>query len=116
MFGKKIEIPLAIDVFRLKALMDQLTQDLFLLDCREPHERAVAAIEPSMLIPMREIPERLSELEPFRQHNIVVYCHAGIRSLKVTQFLRQHGLAKAQSLTGGIDAWSRLINPAVPRY
>jgi adenylyltransferase/sulfurtransferase len=118
MFGRKesSDQPIAIDVVELKKRLDQSSDDLVVLDCREPDERMIAKIEPSIFIPMRETPDRIGELDDFREQNIVVYCHGGVRSLKVTQFLRQQGFAKAQNLTGGIDAWSRQIDPRVPRY
>lgn len=87
-----------------------------LLDCREPDEHAIARIEEARLIPMREIPERLAELEPWRTRPIVVHCHHGVRSLRVVQWLRQQGFEKAQSMRGGIDAWSLEVDPTVPRY
>jgi rhodanese-related sulfurtransferase len=68
-----------------------------------------------MHIPMREIPSRLSELGAKEGH-IVVHCHHGGRSLRVTQFLRQQGFEQAQNMAGGIDAWSVEVDAAVPRY
>ena len=90
--------------------------DVLLLDCREPDEHATARIEGATLIPMREIPERLAELEPWRNKPIVVHCHHGMRSMRVAQFLRDSGFARAQSMRGGIEAWSLEIDPGVPRY
>ena len=57
-----------------------------LLDCREPEEHAIAKIAGAVLIPMQEIPQRLAELEPWRDRPIVVHCHHGVRSLRVTKF------------------------------
>jgi len=90
--------------------------DSLLLDCREPDEHAIARIEGARLIPMREIPERLAELEPWRSKPVVVHCHHGVRSLRVVQWLRQQGFAHAQSMRGGIDAWSLEVDPTIPRY
>ncbi len=87
-----------------------------LLDCRTTDEYAVAHIDGSRLIPMQELPARLAELESWRDKPIVVHCHHGMRSLKVAQWLREQGFSFAQSMTGGIDAWSTEIDPAVPRY
>jgi len=87
-----------------------------LLDCREPDEHALARIEGALLIPMKEIPERLSELEPWRDGSIIVHCHHGMRSLRVVGFLRERGFEGAQSMRGGIDAWSIEVDPTVPRY
>jgi rhodanese-related sulfurtransferase len=87
-----------------------------LLDCREPEEHAIAKIAGAVLIPMQEIPQRLAELEPWRDMPIVVHCHHGVRSLRVTKFLRDKGFAQAQSMKGGIEAWSVEVDPTVPRY
>jgi len=88
--------------------------DLILLDVREPWEHDAAKIDGSLLIPMGEIPARVQELDP--DSHIVTICHAGVRSMNVAVWLRNQGLENAQSLRGGIDAWSREIDPKVPRY
>ncbi|MCX7402905.1 MAG: rhodanese-like domain-containing protein [Planctomycetia bacterium] len=87
-----------------------------LLDCRTIEEYATAKIIGSMLIPMQDIPARLAELEPWREKQIVVHCHHGMRSLKVAEWLRKQGFLLAQSMRGGIDEWSREIDPSVPQY
>ncbi len=94
----------------------QAAGELLLLDCREPEEHAIARIEGGRLIPMRQIPERLGELEAWRHKPVVVHCHHGVRSLRVVEFLRSKGFSQAQSLAGGIEAWSLEVDPAVPRY
>jgi rhodanese-related sulfurtransferase len=88
--------------------------DLILLDVREPWEQDAAKIDGSVLIPMGEIPARVQELDP--DAHVVTVCHAGVRSMNVAVWLRNQGLEKVQSLRGGIDAWSREIDPKVPRY
>ncbi len=85
-----------------------------LLDVREPWEIEIAAIPGATQIPMGDIPSRLQELDPDRP--TVVLCHHGARSLNVTMWLRQRGLDHVQSLAGGIDQWSRSIDPSVARY
>lgn len=86
-----------------------------IIDVREPWEYSTAHIEGSVLIPMGEIPARAhQELEP--DDRLLVMCHHGARSLSVTNWLRQQGFESAQSVAGGIDAWSREIDPKVPRY
>jgi rhodanese-related sulfurtransferase len=86
-----------------------------LLDVREPWEFQTASIANSVLIPMGEIPSRAhTELDP--DVPIVVLCHHGARSLSVTMWLRNQGFEHAQSLAGGIDEWSRTIDPTIPRY
>jgi len=64
---------------------------------------------------MNDTPSRLEELRQMEGH-LVVYCHHGIRSRQVVEWLRAQGLAKARSLAGGIDAWSLEIDPDMPRY
>ena len=85
-----------------------------LLDVRLEREREIASIEGATWIPMAELGARWQELPGDRP--LVVYCHTGSRSARATEFLRQRGLARAQNLRGGIEAWSREIDPEVPRY
>jgi len=86
-----------------------------LLDVREPWEYQIAHIPGSTLMPMGDVPSRAHvELDP--DAPIVVICHAGVRSMNVTHWLRENGFENAQSLRGGIDAWSREIDPKIPRY
>ena len=86
-----------------------------LLDVRETWEFQTAALPNSILIPMGEIPTRVhTELDS--DAPVVVVCHHGARSLSVTMWLRNQGFEAAQSLAGGIDGWSRIVDPTVPRY
>jgi rhodanese-related sulfurtransferase len=105
---------LEITVDQLKQLLSTENPPL-LLDVREPWEYSTAHIEPSTLIPMNEIPGRAHQ-ELDEDAPILVLCHHGARSLSVANWLRQQGFDKAQSVAGGIDAWSRSIDPYVPRY
>ncbi len=98
----------------LKSLQDSGAA-VVLLDVREPWEIETARIEGSKFIPMGDIPAHFNqELDP--EGHIVVICHHGVRSMNVTAWLRQQGFEKVQSLRGGIDRWSRQIDPAVPLY
>jgi rhodanese-related sulfurtransferase len=86
-----------------------------LLDVREPWEFETAQIDGAKLVPMGDIPSRAhQELDP--EEHIVVICHHGVRSMNVTAWLRQQGFEKAQSMRGGIDAWSRTVDGNVPVY
>ena len=110
-----MSLPIEIDVRSVKQMLDRGEKFVF-LDCREPGEVVTAKIEGTLHIPMREIPARLAELEASKSERIVVHCHHGGRSQRVTHFLRQQGFDQAQNLSGGIDAWSLEIDPAIPRY
>ena len=86
-----------------------------LLDVREPWEFDTARINGAKLMPMGDVPTRAhQELDP--EEHIVVMCHHGVRSMNVTAWLRQQGFENAQSMRGGIDAWSRRVDEKVPKY
>ena len=103
----------AITVQRLSERMQSETPPQ-LLDCREPGEWEFCRIPGAEHIPMRQIPQRYAELDATRP--VVVYCHHGIRSQAVVEFLLREGFIRVANLTGGIDAWSLSVDPAVPRY
>ena len=105
---------LEITVDQLKAQLASPNPPL-LLDVRETWEAETASIPNSKLIPMGEIPGRaFTELE--EDQPIAVLCHHGSRSLSVAHWLRTQGFENAQSVAGGIDLWSRVIDPTIPRY
>ncbi len=104
-----------ISVHDTKSLLESDTS-VILIDCREPREHSICQIEGSILIPMDELVDRVAELEPHRQERIVVHCHHGGRSLRVVNWLRNHGFDTAQNMTGGIDVWSQEVDSEVPRY
>jgi rhodanese-related sulfurtransferase len=85
-----------------------------LLDVREPWEYQAARIDGSQAVPMREIPARVGELDSSR--DLVAICHHGGRSMQVAMFLEKQGFTRVHNLVGGIDAWSRTVDPAVPLY
>ena len=102
-----------IDVLEVKAKRDR-GEHFLLLDVREPHEYAIAKIEGSRLIPLREVPNRLGEIE--RDAEIVVHCKSGMRSAKACGILRQAGYTNVRNMKGGILAWSDQVDPGVPKY
>lgn len=90
---------------------------LFLIDVREPGEFQLARISGAELIPMRTVPAELQRLEARSDEGpLIVYCHHGVRSLNVVNWLREQGITQCQSMAGGIDRWSREIDPSVPQY
>jgi rhodanese-related sulfurtransferase len=104
-----------ISAGQLAAWLADAGQDKpLLLDVREPWEWETARIEGSRHIPMREVPARLAELDPDRE--VVAICHHGGRSQQVAMFLEKNGFSKVHNLQGGVDAWSRTVDPAVPLY
>jgi rhodanese-related sulfurtransferase len=105
----EIEISVAELLRRQKA-----GDKLLLVDVREQWEYEVCRIEGAKLIPMRTIPANLQALDG--GEDIICYCHHGQRSLDVAAWLRAQGVESAQSLAGGIEQWSREIDPSVPRY
>lgn len=97
----------------VKAKMDQ-GEKLLLLDVREAWEVAINRLNGAVHIPLGELPQRFSELDP--QAEIVAYCHMGVRSLKATRFLLEQKFQNVKNLAGGIEAWSLEVDPNVPRY
>jgi rhodanese-related sulfurtransferase len=89
--------------------------DMVLLDVREDWETQIAPVpSPLVHIPMGQIPDRLSELDPGKP--TVVICRSGGRSLQVARFLAAQGFASVSNLAGGILAWSRDVDPTIPQY
>lgn len=86
----------------------------FVLDVREPEEWALASLEDSIQISMGEVLER-AKFIPGDQPGLVL-CHHGMRSAFVIKQLQQIGFTQLYNLEGGIDAWSRYVDDAVPRY
>jgi adenylyltransferase/sulfurtransferase len=103
-----------INAHEAKALLD--AGGVRLVDCREADEFAICKIEGAELIPLSvfadEAPRKLADMNA----TILVYCHHGMRSARAAQWLDARGCTDVISLAGGIEAWSREIDPAVPRY
>lgn len=99
----------------VKAKLDA-GEPVVLIDCREPEEYAICRLEESILIPLGELARRTDEVEVPDGATVVVYCHHGVRSISGSFILANAGIANVASMAGGIDAWSALIDPTVPRY
>ncbi len=91
-------------------------EPVYLLDVREHWEHDHCRLPDSVLIPLGELPSRIDEIEAAKEAKVVAYCHHGIRSLSGAAILEANGFREAYSLAGGIDLWSQLIDPTVPRY
>ena len=90
-------------------------EDMTLLDVREDWEIEKAPVPTEIVhIPMGEISDRIGELDPKKE--TVVICRSGGRSTQVAEFLQRQGFGKVFNLSGGILAWSRVIDPRIPQY
>ena len=87
-----------------------------LLDVRQPEEHAFVAMPNSTLIPLGELPARVGELDEWKDDEVVVYCHHGIRSAQAVAHLREVGFTNVHNLAGGIDRWSTEVESTLPRY
>ncbi|MEM9283278.1 MAG: rhodanese-like domain-containing protein [Verrucomicrobiota bacterium] len=102
----------------LRAIIEKEGEErLLLVDCREEEEHAFCRIEGSEWVPL----SRFGELAPTLLNRegsppMVIYCHHGMRSMQATLFLREQGKANVWSMSGGIEQWSRDIDPSIPRY
>lgn len=107
------DYPLEVTITGAKQLLEQSSPPI-LIDVREADELEICRIAGAVHIPLGELPARLDEIPTDRP--VLIHCHHGGRSLRATQFLRAQGRAAVSNVKGGIDAWSRLIDPTVPRY
>ncbi|MFN6128014.1 MAG: rhodanese-like domain-containing protein [Planctomycetota bacterium] len=109
-----------VDVGTVKGWIDRGTDDrgvpVFLLDCREVDEVQLANIPSSQLAPLSQWPPDPGILNAMQGKQVVVYCHHGARSLRVAKWLQLNGFPEALSMAGGIDLWSRVVDPGIPRY
>lgn len=103
----------AISVQELKQKLDA-SEPITLIDVREAFEYDIARIAGAKLIPLGELEQRHAEIDPGAQ--IIVHCHSGVRSAHAVEQLQRAGFRDVYNLAGGIDAWSREIDPGVPRY
>jgi len=101
-----------IDPAEVKGKIDR-GDKFVLIDVREPHEYRICHIPFARLIPLGELPKRLSELDPAEE--IVAHCKSGMRSAKAVDLLKKNGF-RARNMKGGILAWSDKVDPNVPKY
>lgn len=110
--AKELDVP-TITATELKTKIDR--KDKFVLvDVREPFEYDISRIPGSKLIPLGELPARLSELDSADE--IVLHCKVGGRSAKALRILQEAGFRKLNNLQGGISAWSDEVDPSIPKY
>jgi rhodanese-related sulfurtransferase len=109
------ELPLDVDVNSVHAMRTR-GDDFVLLDVREQDEYDLVHIEGARHLPMSQIQARLDELTPLQHSPIVVHCHHGGRSERVTHWLRGNGFTHVQNMAGGIDAWAVEVDRRLSRY
>ncbi len=108
------DYPIEISVNEARHLLGASPAGALLVDVREPHELEICRVEGSRHIPMRQIPEQLGTLP--KDRHLLVMCHSGVRSMRVTEYLRANGYAAASNVGGGIAAWADQIEPSMRRY
>jgi len=113
MFQSQSDPALNLSPEDVKTKLDR-GEKIILLDVREPWEVAINRLNDAVVIPLGELGQRYTELNPDAE--IVVYCHMGVRSLKATRFLIDRQFKNVKNLAGGIEAWSLKVDPKVPRY
>ncbi|MEO8269323.1 MAG: rhodanese-like domain-containing protein [Aureliella sp.] len=109
-------MPLSIEIGPKQVQSLLAAGELVLIDCREPDEWETAKIEGSVLMPMSGWAQSTDKLQDYSDKRIVVHCHHGGRSLRVTQWMRDNGFPDTQNMTGGIHAWSEQVDDNVPKY
>jgi len=109
---KEMDVP-TINAVELKKMFDR-KKDFVLIDVREPFDYDICHIDQARLIPLGELPARLSELDSADE--IVLHCKGGSRSAKALRILQEAGFKKVVNLEGGITAWSDQVDPTVPKY
>ena len=109
-------VPLEISVEETRDLLAARPDDVVLIDVREPFEHQTARIEGAELIPMRQIPENVGGASLPKGKHLLIHCHHGGRSLRVTEYLRAQGYPRVTNVAGGIHAWSQRIDSSVPVY
>ena len=108
--------PLEISVQETQRLLTGGNEALRLIDVRDPEEYAYCRLPGAELIPLATLPGDAAAKLPDKSAPVLVYCHHGMRSMRAVEALRQMGYTNARSVAGGIDRWSREVDPATPVY
>lgn len=109
-------LPFEISPIEVKQRLDA-GEHLILIDVRRPDEHQISRIQGAELIPMDTVPSHLDRLDQLADDaTVVVFCHHGIRSANVVNWLRGQGISNSQSMAGGIERWSTDVDSSVPRY
>jgi adenylyltransferase/sulfurtransferase len=109
-------LPEEIEVQEAAPLLETPDAAVRWIDCRESDEWHLCHIEGAELVPLSNFAEEAKHKLKDPAEHLILYCHHGVRSLRAARWLRGQGYTKAQSLTGGIDRWTDLIDPKLQRY
>ena len=110
------DLPWEITPTQVKQRLDA-GEALHLIDVREPEEFQITRIAGAELIPMNSVPAAVQKLAAQADEGtLIVFCHHGVSSLRVVNWLREQGVTASQSMAGGIDRWSLEVDGSVPRY
>jgi molybdopterin/thiamine biosynthesis adenylyltransferase/rhodanese-related sulfurtransferase len=112
--SKENENPDEVTVQEMKKALDDPKLGIKVIDVREPFEYDIARIEGVPLLPMSELQNRFTELDPNTQYYLL--CKVGARSHSAVEFLREQGFKYVKNVKGGTNAWSDEIDRNVPRY
>jgi adenylyltransferase/sulfurtransferase len=106
--------PDEVTVQEMKRALDDPSLGIKVIDVREPEEYSIARVEGVSLLPLSQLAQRFTELDP--NNTYYIHCRSGWRSMQALEFLRRNGFTKLKNVRGGILAWSDEIDPAVPKY
>ena len=106
--------PDEVTVQQMKQALDDPKLGIKVVDVREPDEYEIAHVEGVPLLPLSQLGQRFTELDPNQTYYL--HCKAGVRSLRALHFLREQGFKYLKSVQGGIGAWSDEIDHRVPKY
>jgi len=109
-----LDHPREITVEEARDLLDASPAGALVVDVREPFELRICRISGAAAIPLGELPHRASLLP--RDRHLLMLCHHGSRSRNATEYLRAQGFLAVSNVAGGIDAWSRRVDPSLGRY
>lgn len=103
-----------ISAVELKEKMDA-SEDFLLLDVRQQDEYDFVNLD-GTLIPLGQLQQRLSEIDAYKDKEVVVMCRTGSRSGQAARILAREGFQNVFNLSGGINGWSRDVDPSLPSY
>ncbi len=106
--------PDEVTVQDMKQALENPRMGIKVIDVREPDEQRIASVPGVPLLPLSQLAQRFTELDP--KQSYYFHCKGGVRSLRAVEFLRQQGFSSVKSVRGGITAWSAEIDPGVPKY